>query len=596
MRSSKNLFAPRSLAALALACALALVPLAACNNTPPEGTDEGSSGSVQLTEEQLKLIEEARAAEEEEERLEAERDAAENEEDRNATTNSGNGDVVEKVTNLDGTVSVVNTEDLYTDRDLEGNYDDDHTVNVELKGTSAEADDTGATMIDGVLNITEGGTYVLSGSLNGSVLVDISKDSNEKVQLVLDGVSITCDNSAAIYIREADKVFITLAEDSNNALTCTGFEPDGDINVDGAIFSRDDMVINGEGSLSITSSDNGIVAKDELKLMSGTVSIAADGHGIQANDSVVIRNGSWAVSGGADGIHCSNGDDLSWGYIYIEGGDISVASGSDGLDASSALQIDGGNITISAGDDGIHSDHDTVINGGTVYISKSYEGIEGGTITVAGGDVTVVASDDGFNASGVSTSSSGGGGGWGPFGGGGFSQKQGADLLISGGIIRVQSEGDGIDSNGNCTMTGGELYVSGPASSMNGALDFGDGYEGVITGGICIAAGSTSMPENWGSSSTQGSALVKVSGNAGDTITVTDEAGNVLATGTVTKRFECVVVSTPEMVKGGTYTVTSSSGSSHTFTLSSITYSNAGGFGGFGGGGGPFGGGGPGRP
>ena len=610
MTSSKTLSAPRFAAALALAAALAFASLTACQATP-SASDEGSgsSGSVELTEEQQALIDEANAAEEEEERLEAERDAEEGDDEGTATTNSGDGDVVEKVTNLDGTVSVIDTEDLLSDRDLSGDYDDDHTVNVKLSGTTADADGTGATMIDGALNITEGGTYVLSGELAGEILVDVSKDSNEKVQLVLDGVTITSDSSAAIYVREADKTFITLAEGSKNALASEGaFEADGDINVDGAIFSRDDLTINGTGSLTVTSTDNGIVAKDELKLVSGTVDISADGHGIQANDAVIVHDGNWTVAAGADGIHCSNSDDLSWGYIYIEGGSMGIACESDGLDASSAIQIDDGAVAVSAGDDGIHADHDTVINGGTVDITKSYEGIEGGTITIAGGDVHVVSSDDGFNASGVSTESSSGnnnGGFGGFFGGGGFGggQKTGADLLISGGVIVVEAEGDGIDSNGNCTMTGGELYVSGPESSMNGSLDFGDGYEGIIEGGICIAAGTTSMPENWGSNSKQGSALVSVSGNAGDTITVTDDAGNVLASYTPTKKYGCVVASTPEMVVGGTYTVSSASGSSTTFTLSSITYSNTG-FGGFGGGGdnpfgggggGPFGGGGPGR-
>ena len=602
MTSSKVSLAPRFLVALTFACTLALVSLVACNTETPTDGENGSAvtSEVQLTEEQQALIDEANAAEEEEERLEAERDAAEDDDEGTATTNSGDGDVVEKLTNLDGTVSVINTEDLLSDRDLSGDYDDDHTVNVTLSTGDAETDGTGATMIDGALNITEGGTYVLSGELEGEVIVDVSKDSNEKVQLVLNGVSITSDTSAAIYVREADKVFITLAEGSDNALTSSGsFEADGDINVDGAIFSRDDLTINGTGKLSVSSTDNGIVTKDELKLVSGTVDISAGGHGIQANDAVIVHDGSWTIAADADGIHCSNSDDLSWGYIYIEGGSVGIACASDGIDASSAIQIDGGSLAVDAGDDGIHADHDTVINGGVVDITKSYEGIEGGTITVAGGDVHVVSSDDGFNASGVATSSSSdNGGGW-PFGGGGFggTQKSGADLLISGGRIEVECEGDGIDSNGNCTMTGGELYVSGPESSMNGSLDFGDGYEGVIEGGICIAAGSTSMPENWGSNSTQGSALVNVSGNAGDTITVTDEAGNELASYTATKKFGCVVVSTPEMVKGGTYTVESSSGATHTFTLTSITYSNTGfgGFGGFGGGGDPFGGGGPGR-
>ena len=202
--------------------------------------------------------------------------------------------------------------------------------------------------------------------------------------------------------------------------------------------------------------------------------------------------------------------------------------------------------------------------------------MEGAKVLISGGNITLVASDDGINAAGGIDQSGFGGFGFDPdaFGGSG-------DYLIriSGGVINVNASGDGIDSNGDIEVTGGELYISGPTSNGDGAIDC-DG-SATITGGIVVAAGSTGMAENFGTASTQGSILVNLSGSAGDTITLKDSDGNILASFTPAKAYGCVVISAPGVVQGGTYTVTAGSNST-TVTMESLIYGS--GMGGFGGG------------
>ena len=227
----------------------------------------------------------------------------------------------------------------------------------------------------------------------------------------------------------------------------------------------------------------------------------------------------------------------------------------------------------------MHADDTLSISSGTIDITRSYEGLEGAKVLISGGKISIVASDDGINAAGGSDQSGSGGFGFAPdsFGGSG-------DYLIriSGGVVTVNASGDGIDSNGDIEVTGGELYISGPTSNGDGTIDC-DG-SATITGGIVVAAGSTGMAENFGTASTQGSILVNLSGSAGQTITLKDSDGNILASFTPAKAFGCVVVSAPGVAQGGTYTI-AAGGASTTVTMESLIYgSGMGGFGGMGGG------------
>ena len=513
--------------------------------------------------------------------------------ENNANNANGTGQAVESSTTGGGTVqtalsgvSTLDVSDMFSKKDQNADYNESECVLITMNGDTAGCDSSAVSVEDGTIIIKEAGSYILRGTWNGTVRVEASEDA--KVQLIFDGVTIAAKSTAGIYVKTADKVFITLAENSTNTITNTGeFAQIDENNVDGAIFSKSDLTLNGNGTLKVSSEKgHGVVSKDDLKIMGGTYEIKAGQHGVSGKDSIRIADGTINVTSTEDGLHSGNDEDADKGYVYIQNG----------------------NITISAEDDGIHGETKVVIAGGTINVTKSYEGIEGAIVEIAGGDVTVNASDDGINA--TDGSGSEGFGGFGGFDRGqrdgqGTKDTQGSNdtqaksttstsdvyILISGGRLVVNAKGDGVDSNNKIYLKGGEVYVSGPENNGNGALDYE--YAGEVTGGTLIAVGSTGMAMNF-SSATQGSALLTLNSthNSGETVTLTDSDGNVLISFVPTSRFQSVLVTSPGMKQGGTYTLTVGS-EKQEFTLEELTYGNSSGFGGFGGGGfGGFGGGG----
>lgn len=505
------------------------------------------------------------------------------------------------------TAAASEAENMFTDRDVSGEYDSADAVEIQLGKES--------------LTITEEGVYVLSGSLeDGTVIVD--GDENAKIQLVLNNVEISNSRGAAIYVRQADKVFITLPEGTTNTLSGgDSYESLDDNNIDGIIFSKCDLTINGAGGLNITAATgHGIVSKDDLKVTGGSLTVTAPGHGLQGKDSVRVGGSPILhITSGKDGIHSENADKEDKGFVYIAGGNITVASAGDCISAGAYLQIDGGSLNLTAGkgsaektvmrdedgneistkgikaagqmilnggsfsidsgddalhsdsslfvnggsfqiasgDDGLHADETVNVAGGTVNISTCYEGIEGKDVVISGGSIRLYATDDGLNAAGEGSST----------------------LLISGGTLYVNADGDGVDSNGDFKVTGGEIYISGPESDANGAID----YEGSaqITGGRLAALGAAGMAMNFGESSTQGAALINTSAcKAGTEVRLEGEEGNVLISYTAESGFNSLVVSCPEMVQGGKYVVYVGS-EEYEITLEDLIYGK--GFGGFGG-------------
>ena len=520
--------------------------------------------------------------------------------------------------------------ELFSNRDLSGEYDETEAVAISLTGDSASCTGSGVAIDGSTVTITQAGTYILTGTLYGSVIVNAA--DTEKVQLVLRGAAIYSETFAAIYVAQADKVFVTLDAGTLSELSNDGtFEQIDENNVDAVIFSKEDLTINGTGELVINApAGHGIVSKDDLVLTSGTVEIEAASQALSGKDSVCIAGGTYYLTAGKDAIHSENADDPAKGNVYIADGSFQLSADGDGISASGTLTIDGGSYTIASGyggadtttsqkglkaegdltvnggsftilatddgihsngnvtiyggafaistqDDGIHADNDTAIHGGEITVSQSYEGIEGLTITISGGKVNVTASDDGLNAAG-GNDQSGFGGGWGRDG---FGTNSACSLTISGGEVWVSAQGDGLDSNGSFTISGGDIYVNGPTNSGNGALDC-DGSP-VITGGRLVAVGSSGMAVNFGGESTQGAIMVTVGTQAaGSEITLTDKSGNVLLSMTAEKSYDCVNLSAPELEQGGVYTLTAGT-YSETITLSSLIYGSGSGMGGFGG-------------
>lgn len=472
-------------------------------------------------------------------------------------------------------------DEMFTARDKEIGYDESECETITLSD-NASTSSLKSVKIDGnTITVSEEGTYIVSGTLSdGQIIID--GDKSEKIRLILDGVTINSNTGAPIYVKQTDKLFITLAESSKNVLTNNKqFTADGDNNVDAVIFSKDDITLNGNGSLEITTNcGHGIVSKDDLK-------ITSDGDGMDASAYLTILdcNATIKSGGGAsnaekkqeefgrmeDTSSSTDSDTASakgikaGGNLTISGGTLSLDCADDAVHSNADISISNGNLTIATGDDGIHADSSLKISGGIINVTESYEGIEGLEITVSGGTISVVSSDDGFNAAGGNDSSG--------YGGGmpqdNFSADSDAKITISGGKITVDAKGDGLDSNGSLCVSGGEIFVTGPSDNGNGALDYNGDAQ--ITGGTIVAVGMSGMTQNFGSSSTQGSILSNTATNTSGEVVLKDSNGNVLVSFTPTREYNSVVVSTPDVKKGSTYTLTTGD-SSTTIEMSDIIY------------------------
>ena len=345
--------------------------------------------------------------------------------------------------------------DAFSDRDLSGTWDAASAVLIALNG-DAIACNSGAVTVSGALaTITAAGTYRVTGTLeNGSLIVDAGKE--DKVQIVLDNASITSGTFAALYVKQADKVFLTLADGTVNTLSNGGaFETIDENNVDGAVFSKDDLTLNGGGKLVVNSpAKHGVVSKDELTITGGTYEVTAASHALSAKDEIAVAGGTFTLKAGKDGLHAENGEDSAKGNIYLAGGTLAISASDDGVTASGVLQVDGGALDVTAA-----------------------EGLEANYIRVNDGTIRVQAADDGINAA----------------------RKSGAatpTIEINGGDISVavgQGDTDCIDANGNLIITGGTVSVTGNSGfDIDGTVTF--------TGGTVIVNGQkvTSIPNQMG--------------------------------------------------------------------------------------------------
>lgn len=295
---------------------------------------------------------------------------------------------------------------MFTERDL--------TQTVDTSSATAY------TVSDGQdITITEEGTYVISGSAS-NVTIYVEADDTAKVQIVLDGVSVTNDTSPVIYVKSADKVFVTLVND--NSLSVTGtFASDDENNPDAVIFSKSDLTLNGTGSLTITSTENGISGHDDLKITGGTYDVTASADAFEAHNSIRIAGGTFTVNAGKDAFHSEDTDDDTVGYVYIYNGTFTINASDDGIQATTALEIDGGTFNIS-----------------------SVEGLEGTYVQINDGDITISASDDGINATSKSTAYD-------------------VVLEINGGTIDItmgSGDTDALDSNGSLVINGGTVNIT----------------------------------------------------------------------------------------------------------------------------------------
>lgn len=489
-----------------------------------------------------------------------------------------------------------NSDSVYfTANDQNGSWDATGATVITLTGDGASISGSGAYTVDGNVVISNAGYYEVSGTLtDGYISVDAYDSS--KVFILLGGVEINCSDDACIRVDQADKVFLTLAEGSQNSITSGSSYNETALNdgTDGAIFAHDDLTINGSGSLAVTAQYmHGIAANDDLVITGGTITVTAAADAIHANDSLRIKEASITVDAGDDGLVTSN--EVENGYFYLESGTLDITAADDAIHTTGDITMVGGDVTINTGDDGIHSDAGVNISGGTILAKECYEGIEALTIDVSGGDVTIYPQDDGFNANGGSGDMFGGGMGGGPGGGqmpsdtstgqdGTQTSTDAADsetyIKISGGTIKIINEtgndADGLDSNGDILISGGTIYVSLVGTGSNSAVDYASESGGVaeISGGTIIACGASAMAEAFDTSSTQASILYNTSttAEAGTTLAIEDADGKVLLSWDVPCSFSSALVSCPDMEVGGTYTVVIGENSEE-ITLSEVSAS-----------------------
>lgn len=445
-------------------------------------------------------------------------------------------------------------------------------------------------------SITAEGVYLLNGEYS-----QITIDCEGDVTLLLDNTTIASTDGPAVLVLNADDVTFSSLPNTENTISDVDYYSNIDYNA--AIYSKSDLVFNGTGTLTVVGNyNNAINSRDDIKIVETNLVVESVDDGIIGKDYVAVKDATITVTSDGDSIKSTNAEDLNKGYIYIESGTFNLTSNTDTLQAVNAVLIydgtfelnalddgisceqdvvigdgtlnivakgDGintgnslvvyaGDVTVAAGDDGLHSDLDLTIEGGTVTVTESYEGIESLNIYIHGGVVQVSSTDDGINGT------SGGG----QIHGGTYTST-GGYLEITGGIVTVNSDGDGIDINGDIYMTGGYVTTFGTTADNQSSVDYDETCN--INGGVFIAVGSTGMIQTVSETSTQNSLIFTSTSNigSGETIVLTDESGNVLLSLESVKSFAGVVISSPDLETDNQYTLTVS-GESEEFTVTEL--------------------------
>lgn len=364
-------------------------------------------------------------------------------------------------------------EEMFTDRDLRNEYDLSKAVKIELNKTSAQSDSESVKISGSTVTITEEATYVVSGELeNGSLVVNAPQSG--KLQIVLNGANIHSETSAALYILQADKVFVTLAQGSENTLSNGGsFTAIDENNIDSALFSKQDLTLNGEGSLTVTSpAGHGIVCKDDLVITDGVYTVNCASHCLDANDSVRVANASLTLNGGKDAIHCENSDDTSKGFVYIAGGSIKAEAQGDGISSSAYTLIEGGEVDILAGGGSENAQQKQ---------SEFFGGFMGGGRPHDMYEETESTEEDSASMKGI---------------------KAAGNLTVSAGSITVNSADDSLHSDLSVNISGGELFLTSGDDAIHGeetltvtdgTIDIFESYEGLEALNIDIQGGDIKL-------------------------------------------------------------------------------------------------------
>lgn len=437
------------------------------------------------------------------------------------------------------TTSSVNRDlkSIYSQEDLNTSWDKSNSTMITLNGSDATVDGSGANYSDGKVNITSSGTYVLSGKFTGQVYIDAGDSA--VVRLVLNKAEITSESGPAIYAADGKKVILTLADSTTNTLsdTSTYTFADGEDEPDATLFIKNDLVINGSGSLKIDANyKTAIKTKDTLAIISGNFDIKSVDNAVRAKDELTVESGTFKINATGKGF-------TSDGELNVYGGDIDIENSEEGLEGLT-VEIYGGNIDITATDDGI--------NARTKYDDSISES-----------EKEMLSNQD----------------------------QEGVEVRIAGGVVNINASGDAIDSNGDFYIERGETYVNGPTNDGNGTLDYNG--EAKISGGVYVGVGTSGMFQTFSEDSSQNFINVYYDSTqaAGTAITLSDDSQSNLMEFVSEKEFSTAVISLPSIEKGKTYTLKTGDTQEST-TISSVSSTIGNGNGGFedpGGQGGPNG-------
>jgi len=328
------------------------------------------------------------------------------------------------------------------------------TTVIRLEGDSIAVEGNGVNVSGTIVTVTAAGVYNIQGILNDGQIVVDTQDA-ETVTLILSGADITNTTSAPIYVANAEKMVITLADGTQNSLTdgATYCYPDESDEPNAAIFSHDDLTINGDGALTVNANyNNGIASKDDLKIVSGTITVNAVNDGIKGKDSVSIKDGVITINAGADGIQSTNADEEGKGYILIEGGTFNITSAFDSIQAETNLQINGGNFTITSGGGSVNNSTDgggmwgdRGMEGNPNKPTESAKGLKAGVdITVMAGTFNINSADDAIHANN--------------------------SVSINDGTILMASGDDGIHADTTLTINGGEINLTQSYEGLESAI------------------------------------------------------------------------------------------------------------------------------
>lgn len=432
-----------------------------------------------------------------------------------------------KTTGIQRTTDLSGKTAEYDETDLNADWVETASTVITCSGSNVEINGSGAAREGDVIRITSAGTYVLRGTYEGQVQIEAGKE--DVVRLVMDGFYISNDSTSPVYGMQSARIVLILADGTENSVTDGAeyvFETADEDEPDAAIFSEDDLTINGTGNLTVKGNySNAVRSRGDLKIISGNLDITAVKDGIKGKDSVSIKDGNLQIQSGQDGIKSSNEKDADKGYVIIEGG----------------------TITIYAGDDGIHAETWLTVSGGEIDIQESYEGLEGLKVNIDGGTIKIKSSDDGINAAGGDSGTEQ------DKGRGKMQNNPEAYIRITGGTVVVNADADGIDSNGSLYVEGGTTYINGPVSDGDSPLDYNG--TAVIDGGVFAAVGSSGMMQGFSGESGQNSVLVYYSEQkkAGSEIKLTDDSGRELFAFIPEKEFSCILISMPELEQEKTY-------------------------------------------